>query len=302
MGLLEQAQTRRRFTLSGRCLLGRHPSCDVRVDDGRVSGEHASLHWVESRWELRDLGSRNGTFLEGRRLAPGERVALEAGQRFLLGNGGVQFQLIEAGPPAARARDMATGRVREAIGSLLVLPDDELPQASLFLDESRRWVLEVGDERRVVADQERFWLGDVEWRVELPSALRETVDEANAPTLEELHLRIGVSRNEEHVEVAVSTRGEQQVLPVRSSHYLLAILARIRLGEHALRESEQGWVEREELCRMLRTDTNKLNVDIHRLRKQFSALRIQGAAAVVERRPGTGLVRLGVRSVEVFIL
>jgi hypothetical protein len=302
MGLLEHAQTGRRFTLAGRCLLGRHPSCDVRVDDGHVSGEHASLHWVESRWELRDLGSRNGTFLEGRRLAPGERVALEAGQSFLLGNGGVQFQLIEAGPPAARARDMATGRVREAIGSLLVLPDDEFPQASLFLDESRRWVLEVGDERRVVADQERFWLGDAEWRVELPSALRETVDEANAPTLEDLHLRIGVSRNEEHVEVAVSSRGEQQVLPERSSHYLLAILARIRLSEHALRESEQGWVEREELCRMLRTDTNKLNVDIHRVRKQFSALRIQGAASVVERRPGTGLVRLGVRSVEVFTL
>ncbi|HZH18494.1 MAG TPA: hypothetical protein VE057_29365 [Archangium sp.] len=82
----------------------------------------------------------------------------------------------------------------------------------------------------------------------------------------------------------------------------MAILARIRLGEHALRESEQGWVEREELCRMLGTDANKLNVDIHRVCKQFSALRIQDAAAVVERRPGAGMVRLGVPRVEVFTL
>lgn len=302
MGVLEHSQTGRRITLAGRCLLGRHPSCDVRVEDGRVSGEHASLHWVEGRWELRDLGSRNGTYLEGRRLTPGERVALEAGRSFMLGNGGVRFLLLEAGPPAVRARDMATDLVREAIGSLLVLPDDETPQASLFLDEHWRWVLETGEERRVVVDQERFWVGGSEWRVELPIATRETVDEANAPTLRELHLRIGVSRDEEHVEVRVAMRGEQQVLPVRSSHYLLVLLARIRLGEHALRESEQGWVEREELCRMLRTDTNKLNVDIHRVRKQFSALRIQDAATVVERRPGTGLVRLGVPSVEVFTL
>ena len=64
----------------------------------------------------------------------------------------------------------------------------------------------------------------------------------------------------------------------------MALLARIRLGEHALRESEQGWGEREGLCRMLGTDV------------------IQDAAAVVERRPGTGMVRLGVPRVEVFTL
>ena len=33
-------------------------------------------------------------------------------------------------------------------------------------------------------------------------------------------------------------------------------------------------------------------------RKQFAALGIQNAAAIVERRPGTGELRIGVKSVE----
>jgi hypothetical protein len=302
MGLLEQLDNERRFTLGTRCLLGRHPACDVQLLDGRVSGEHASLHWVGSHWELRDLGSRNGTFLEGRRLASGERVELWQGGHFLLGKSGIGFRLLEAGPPMARARQVATGLVRVATGSLLVLPDDEVPQASLFPLEGGQWVLELGEERRRMKDQDRLWVGGSEWVVELPIAATETLEEADAPTLGEVRLRIGVSRDEEHVEVAVVLRDGERMLPPRSSQYLLATLARLRLAEHALAPSEQGWVDREELCRMLATDTNKLNVDIHRVRKQFGALGIQDAAGVVERRPGTGQVRLGVRHVEVFTL
>jgi hypothetical protein len=302
MGLLEQMDNERRFTLGARCLLGRHPACDVQLLDGRVSGEHASLHWVGSHWELRDLGSRNGTFLEGRRLASGERVELWQGQYFLLGKSGIGFRLLEAGPPAARARQVATGLVRVATSSLLVLPDDEMPQASLFPLESGQWVLELGEERRRMKDQDRLWLGGSEWVVELPIAATETLEEADAPTLGEVRLRIGVSRDEEHVEVVVVCRDGERMLPPRSSQYLLATLARIRLAEHAMAPSEQGWVDREELCRMLATDTNKLNVDIHRVRKQFGALGILDAAGVVERRPGMGQVRLGIRSVEVLTL
>lgn len=61
-------------------------------------------------------------------------------------------------------------------------------------------------------------------------------------------------------------------------------------------------MERDTPCQLLATDSNKLNVDIHRVRKQLSTLGIQDAASVVERRPGTGHLRLGVRSVEVFPL
>jgi len=50
---------------------------------------------------------------------------------------------------------------------------------------------------------------------------------------------------------------------------------------------------------MLATDSNKLNVDIFRARKQFSALGIHGAAGIIARRPGTGQLRLGLDRVDV---
>src|SRR5262245_3389050 len=73
VGILQELATGARITLGPRCLLGRHAACDMSRPDPRLSGEHAVVRWVDDRWEVRDLGSRNGTFLTGRRLAPGER-------------------------------------------------------------------------------------------------------------------------------------------------------------------------------------------------------------------------------------
>ena len=60
-----------------------------------------------------------------------------------------------------------------------------------------------------------------------------------------------------------------------------------------------GWRDRDELCRMLATDEYRLNVDICRARKQLAAAGLAGAASIVERRPGTGRLRLGAARVKI---
>jgi hypothetical protein len=50
---------------------------------------------------------------------------------------------------------------------------------------------------------------------------------------------------------------------------------------------------------MLAIDELRLNVEVCRARKQFSALGIQGAATIVDRRMGSGRIRLGVERVDV---
>jgi ABC-type multidrug transport system ATPase subunit len=53
----------------GVCIVGRDPACDVMLVDPRVSQRHLSITRTGvSRWEVTDLGSRNGAFLGGRRL------------------------------------------------------------------------------------------------------------------------------------------------------------------------------------------------------------------------------------------
>lgn len=62
--------------------VGRAPGCAVLLDDPTVSSRHASLTRRGDKVVLDDLGSRNGTLLNGRRLkaptalSPGDRVGI----------------------------------------------------------------------------------------------------------------------------------------------------------------------------------------------------------------------------------
>jgi pSer/pThr/pTyr-binding forkhead associated (FHA) protein len=48
--------------------IGRHPSCEWMIADDTVSSRHARLRFQQDHWWLEDLGSRNGTYLNGEQL------------------------------------------------------------------------------------------------------------------------------------------------------------------------------------------------------------------------------------------
>ncbi len=84
-------------------VLGRVPESDVIIDDASVSRKHALL-MVSSRITLEDLGSTNGTSIQGRRLAPGERGVLALGTVFEVGSATLVLQRTTAlGAPTHRA-------------------------------------------------------------------------------------------------------------------------------------------------------------------------------------------------------
>ncbi len=43
--------------------LGRDPACDLHLDDGTASAQHARIFYRQKQWWVEDLNSRNGTFL-----------------------------------------------------------------------------------------------------------------------------------------------------------------------------------------------------------------------------------------------
>lgn len=49
-----------------RMVMGRHPDCELTLDSGAVSRQHARINTHGSEFQLEDLKSRNGTFLNGR--------------------------------------------------------------------------------------------------------------------------------------------------------------------------------------------------------------------------------------------
>lgn len=53
--------------------------------DDEVSGQHLRFHRTRGQVEVEDVGSRNGTFVDGHRLRPGERLVLESGALLRVG-------------------------------------------------------------------------------------------------------------------------------------------------------------------------------------------------------------------------
>jgi pSer/pThr/pTyr-binding forkhead associated (FHA) protein len=73
----------RRIDLAGeRLLVGRDQQCDVRLHDTEVSRRHAEFRLADESAEIVDLGSSNGTYLNGQRIT---RHKVEHGDRLLLG-------------------------------------------------------------------------------------------------------------------------------------------------------------------------------------------------------------------------
>lgn len=298
VGVLKQQGTEQCFPLGRHCLVGRHRHCNLRVDDKRISYRHAELRWRGDHWSLHDLGSRNGTFVGGRRLDAVEHVRIDKGQTFLIGSD-LAFTLIDDGPPMLSARAKRTGGVRTAPSGMLLLPDDERPEVSVFEDPGGHWILEDTNTQRRVDDGEEIPAGGEIWTLSVPSQIQETVQNPmeDPLALENIALRIAVSRNQEHVEVSVIAGSRSTKLSSRVPYYLLLLLAQARIDDASDTPGERGWLDRDELCKKLRTTSHKLNVDVFRVREKFADLGVRGAPNIIERRPGD--LRLGIDRVEV---
>lgn len=85
---------RKDFPLTGASTtVGRRPDCGLRVATGDVSRQHCEVTVGSSVW-VKDLGSSNGTFVNGKRVAESK---LNAGD--VLGVGPIQFVVQVDGKP-----------------------------------------------------------------------------------------------------------------------------------------------------------------------------------------------------------
>ncbi len=83
-------------------ILGKDPSCDLRLQHPTVSRRHASVEWTPEGHVLTDLDSHNGVFVQGRKV---DRTPLRPHQTVMLG--GAPLVMTEA--PAAEALQRGLG-------------------------------------------------------------------------------------------------------------------------------------------------------------------------------------------------
>ncbi len=89
-------------------VLGRGEGCEVRVDSSQASRRHAAVRAAGDEYRVRDLGSTNGTFVNGQRVE-GER-ALRPGDRIDVGGVPVTFCRVDPTLAATGARSGAGDR------------------------------------------------------------------------------------------------------------------------------------------------------------------------------------------------
>lgn len=87
-------------------IIGRDPMADVVISDPEVSRQHVRLTRIGTGYELQDLGSTNGTFIDGGRLG-NETVDLIPGQLITMGSGVVLLYEV-AGAEEDDAAPLAT--------------------------------------------------------------------------------------------------------------------------------------------------------------------------------------------------
>ena len=119
-------------------LIGRHIDCDARIDHSKISRRHCCVAIAYDRIILRDLGSRNGIRVNGRKV---EEVRLQVGDEVAIGPVLSSSQRGQA-DPRRRAR---AGRLAILAGRCGEARPGYPPYPARPRREPRNWLLDDSD-------------------------------------------------------------------------------------------------------------------------------------------------------------
>ncbi|HYP99291.1 MAG TPA: FHA domain-containing protein [Polyangiaceae bacterium] len=301
MAQLREMNGTREAVLQPEHLVGRSPQCTLQLSPGYVSAQHALIRWNGNSWRLLDRGSRNGTHLNGKLVEPGRDVPLEQGAVIAFGHPNERWALVDVSAPQPGVLCLDTGVYQGSVDGVIGLPAGENPTCVIYQQGDGAWLLELPNQTLPIQDNQTFQFADAQWRFCCPRAFNSTsAADLHADVLES-SLLFRVSSDEEFVELSLQYGNRLLSLGARQHNFLLLTLARTRLADAArqLPEEECGWVYKEQLAQGLLVTSQQVDGEVFRIRRHFGHHGVPHAANIIERRPGTTQLRIGMARLEI---
>lgn len=111
----------------GEVMIGRDDDCQIVLDEDPVSRRHAKVLFLDQKPELLDLGSTNGTFLNGKRV---HRAFLKDGDRIQVGGSVFEVKIGKEERDEETLLDANVKRVQSLIQKSMGEPDSSPGQSS----------------------------------------------------------------------------------------------------------------------------------------------------------------------------
>lgn len=275
-------------------------SVNTLISNPEISKIHAVVEWVAPNWFIRDI-SKNGIWINKERITANKSHRLKIGDVIQMARrNGIAFEVTNLDEP----RDYLLPYLikdREFHASIpltdyMLLPDESDPEIIVFFDSEKvAWFYEYvkHDKPKVepLHEDKTINFNNIQW------LYRPNYIEANTRqllesqlNLKDLYFQFEVSQDEEKVKVVFYGDERKYDLKLRTHHYLTLLLARRRAEDirSGFEEASQGWIYTEQLADDLGIDVSHLNIQVHRVRKQFAdqADNVINSENVIERRPG----------------
>lgn len=280
-------------------VVGRSRRCDLTIaEDPWVSGEHSCVRWHAQQWVIRDLGSRNGTFVNGAKIEPGREVVLQGGDVIEFGQRGRKWVLSDPSPPVSFARNLETGEIVWSADDIMSLPPQGDPEIVLFCRLDGRWWL---DRFLIDGTEVPVTHGDIlrtaagEWEIHIVRIGGLTEDVVELPVLlADMTMVFDVAKDDGAVTIVLE--GPRQIdLGSYAHHHVMLALARAHSADQHRAPADRGWRTWRELSEQLPGwNQNTVNVSLHRARRQLTSLGLRDSGGIVERRGSVGEMRLAV--------
>jgi len=148
--------------MPGAWIVGRNPECDFVVDQPPVSGRHCRVIQDGSRIFLEDLGSRNGTYINSKKIPASSRHPLDVTDRVNLGTHAIDpAELIafveRMSPPELvfRGGELVVGRSSDC-DLVIDLPSISSRHARVFRSGDRTYVEDLASANGTFVNDQRI--------------------------------------------------------------------------------------------------------------------------------------------------